>query len=235
VSFAAVLLFVPSIAIAESSPLAIGQKLKLGFDVARAEGKRPSFVPGDREYDQMGYWLHLRTAVSSETGDDPLGTQLGFEYAVALGITPKESGEPSDRAPIGAFTSLALALRAFTFDLPIEGMVAFRLGGQIGAGGAHWWSDSPWFGFIVGSRVGLFFGGEIRAELDYEIMPHAFGSSPGEIEVRHLEHRFGLSLGAGEFGVAAHGTIGDDRSRSPIGDRASTSSRTLTFSIEWRS
>lgn len=228
------LLLVPSAALADPSPVAIGQRSMLGFSVAETSGSRPVFAAGAVAYDQLGYWLELRGGASGSSGDTALGTQLGVEYGLGLGVTPRESNHEGDRTPLAARGRLALALRAVTFDLPVEGMVSFRLGFEGATGGAHWWSDTARLAPVIGSRLAVQSGKNGRGELEYELLPVWWGGAPDALSVHRLEHRLGLTIGAGSVGLRFQVALSDERTTNEEGSFSRTTSRTLSLGLEWR-
>jgi hypothetical protein len=220
----------PAIARSESSPIAVGQSLMFGVDLARASGSRPRSLELSPRFQQTALSFHVRGGVTGRWPDTVLGTQLGVQWSFELGLASEESGAATGIQPLGA-GSLSLALRALTFNTPLDGMLSFHVGLEAAVGGAHWWSDGPRAAPIGGVNLAVDAGDEARAELGFEIAPHFWGDKPFGLELRKLEHRIEGRIGVGELGLRVGLVFGDEHVR---GGLSQTQSTTIVIGVELR-
>jgi hypothetical protein len=226
----------PAVAGAEPSPLAIGQYVMLGADLVQGTGELPRLSAAlPRTFDRRSAWVHLRFGVAESKGSTILGTQLGFEIDLRAGFTPSEAKEIHDPFPAGFEGTLGLSMRAFTFTVPLHGMIVPHVEAGLGAGGAHWWSDTARFSISGGLRVAVAAPGEVNLEVDYTIAPFTKTGSPRELEVQHLEHRLLVTLGGGPIGIGVFVAVTRDRWRDgPAGAYETAGGRAIGASLEWR-
>lgn len=218
------------------SPLAVGpgQHAMLGLDLLRSSGQLPAFS-GEGSFERTSYWIHLRAGTASDSPGTLLGTQLGVETDLALGFTPAESKTLHDAFPIGFSGRVGLVLRALTFNVPLQGVLMPHLSVELGAGGAHWWSDTARLSFIGGARLAVAGRGEANLELDYAVVPFVLTGSPGDLVVRHLEHRISVTAGASFVGLGLWLRFTRDEWRVSDGvPYMATTGRAIGASLEWR-
>jgi hypothetical protein len=218
----------------EPSPVAIGSHLILGADLRQEVGELPSFAPA-REFDRYAGWIHLRGGIVDSQPNTQLGTQLGFEFDVRVGFTPNEAEEVHESIPLGFIANAGLAMRAFTFNEPFLGMLVPHLSLEFGAGGGHWWSDTPRLSVIGGLRGAIGTTGGLSMEADYTVAPFVISGAPGDLTVKHVEHRVAIGIGAGSIGVAVWLRFSRQRWRlTEEDDFATTTGRSLGVGLEWR-
>lgn len=206
-----------------------------GMDLLQSAGQLPGFG-GEDAFERTTYWLHFRAGIASDSPGTLLGTQLGVEVDIAVGVTPPESKALNDGFPMGFAGRVGLDLRALTFNIPLQGVLMPHLSVELGAGGAHWWSDTARLSFIAGARLAVAGPGETNLEADYALVPFVLTGSPGDLDVRHLEHRITVTAGAGFIGLGVWLRFTRDDWRLSAGDPyATTTGRAIGASLEWRS
>lgn len=218
----------------EPSPVAIGPHLMLGAALLQESGELPAFA-AERRFDRYASWIHFRGGIVDSQPNTPLGTQLGFEFDVRLGFTPPEAEDVHDGLPIGFLANVGLAMRTFTFNVPVLGMIVPHLQAELGAGGGHWWSDTARFSMLGGVRVALGGPGGVSLEADYTLVPFTVSGAPGDLKVRHLEQRISVTLGGESVGLAVWIRLARQRSKLPDDlDFVTTTGRSLGIGFEWR-
>lgn len=209
---------------------------KLVAEVRRTTGRVPLRILGSAGSDaapslelgswtQISTWLQLTGGLVSRSADTDLGSQFGAEWSLRLGVTPKEVKGDRDQAPIGFDGSAAMAFRTVAWSGAFYGAIVVLAGGELGAGGGHWWSDTARMTFFGGARlVTAQREGTGALELSYVIAPFTFGGSPGDLKSRRVEHRIGLTaaidqigLGAWFYGVVQSVAFGGEAERTSVG------------------
>jgi hypothetical protein len=215
----------------EPSPIAIDSQLMLGTALMQESGE----LPGLPDFDRYTGWIHLRGGLVDSQPNTPLGTELGFEFDVRLGFTPEESKALHDTIPLAFSAAVGLAMRTFTFNVPFLGMIVPHVSAELGAGGAHWWSDTARLSVLGGVRVALGSDGGVSVEADYTLVPFVVSGSPGDLRVKHLEHRISASIGGGPVGLLAWFRLSRERWKLS-GDAvdSTTTGRALGVGLEWR-
>ncbi len=220
--------------IADPSPLAIDGHLMIGTDLMQESGELPGIARA-RTFERFAPGVHLRAGFCDSEPNTPLGTQLGFEFALSLGFTPGEADDVHDALPVGFAASGGLSMRTFTFNVPFLGMVVPHLAIELGAGGGHWWSDTARFSVLGGVRVAIGTTGGLSVEGDYTLVPFVVTGAPGDLEVKPLEHRVAFSIGAGPIGLAVWLRFSRQRWRLPEDEAYSvTTGHAVGAGVEWR-
>ncbi len=234
----ALVFFTSARARAELSVLAIGPEQAISFtsEAVLAQGSRPDFLPVAHDYTQRRLWLHARIgATFGRSSTTALGTQVGMEMGARLGFTEEESDPLRDRWPVGFAAHSFAAFRAFTFNVPMDGMLVFLAGGEVGAGGAGWWSNSLTLSPMLGARLATRWVDELRVEADYLLVPRVITGSPRHLDVDRLEHRAALRVAYGRLALGATVVVSREQVRSR--DRThtdTTGERSLGALVEWR-
>jgi hypothetical protein len=222
---------------AELSSVIFGREASgtLGSELILLSGERPGFLPGDRSFEQRGFWLHLRGGMVSTGSRTDNGTQLGPEAELRLGFVGDESGSFRDAAPVGFSLRVGAAMRPWAFNLPVRGAVVFHVSGELGAGGARWWSDTVRFSPMAGVRLHTAFGDLVRFELEYTLVPHVVTGTPRDMDVNRLEHRASARLGIGPVGLGVVAVISRERVRAQDRVREGWGGdRSWSGILEWR-
>jgi hypothetical protein len=222
------------IAALEPSPLAIDAHLMLGSALMQESGELPT-IASTPEFDRYCTWIHFRGGIVDSQPNTPLGTQLGFEFEVRLGFTPDEAKELHDALPLGFAAAVGISMRTFTFNVPFLGMIVPHLSAELGAGGAHWWSDTARLSVLGGVRAAIGNEDGVSLEADYTLVPFVVTGSPGELRVKNLEHRVAVSIGAGPIGLAVWIRFSRQRWKlSADEDFSTTNGRAIGVGLEWR-
>ncbi|MCC7383634.1 MAG: hypothetical protein IT384_17470 [Deltaproteobacteria bacterium] len=227
-------LLLAACAVGAPSPLSTGPGWMLGLDFQRTHGERPSHVPKAGSFEQLEGWAYVRAGITADRPGTELGAQLGFEFAGALGFAKNETGETEDRTGLGVMLRPSLAIRALTFNVPIEGQLAFHLGPELNAGGARWWSDDARLALVGGSRIAVSIDERVWFELEYQLVPYLVTGAPGALHVGRFEHRLQLTVAAWRVGATLGLMIGDNRTRLEDGPVEASRSVRIGFGIEWR-
>lgn len=181
-----------------------------------------------RDWKQISTWIQLTGGVTTRSSDTDLGTQVGVEWSLKVGLTPNEVKEYRDAAIVGFAGSLAVAFRTVSWSGPFYGAILILAGGELGAGGGHWWSDTARLTFFGGARmVTAQKYGSGALELTYILAPFEFGGTPDSIRSRRVEHRIGLTaaVDAVGFGIWFYGIqhsvrFGDETNYVSVGGTA---------------
>lgn len=206
----------------------------LGVVLQQVRGTLPQLeLAGDR-VERTAVWIHARGGVVQTNSTSDLGSQLGVAYELRLGITPRDTDRGGDGVPVGFAGRLEMVYRTYTFQLPADGMIALHVGGELGAGGAHWWSDSARWSFLGGVLLAV--GPEEGSgfEVDYTLVPHVFGSAPSDLTVNRTEHRLRATIGSDGLGIGVWATLFVERSKREGGAFVRTTGTIAGIGVEWR-
>jgi hypothetical protein len=218
------------------SPVALGQGVILGGGALEHGGRRPNLDGTTSALDgPTEIRFELRGGTSSGQADTVLGTQLGVEYGLLFGVAV--GGDSHLNGPIEVAARLGLALRSFTWTLPVPGMLAFFLDSELSGGGREWWSDGARVSLLPGGRLAFCGGARClwHLELEYAIAPHVLGPSPDGLDVNRFEHRALATLGWGALGVGARFLISREQTRAPMSAvPVVTHEDAIGAVIEWR-
>lgn len=182
---------------------------KLTVEIRRTTGSIPlrlldpaATTLESRDWSQISTWIQLTGGVTSRSSDTDLGTQVGVEWSLKAGYTPNEVEEYRQAAVVGFAGSVAIAFRTLAWSGPFYGAILVLAGGELGAGGGHWWSDTARLTFFGGTRIVTAQRyGEGALELTYLLAPFELGGTPGSMRSRRVEHRVGLTAGLDPLGV----------------------------------
>jgi hypothetical protein len=222
------------IAAIEPSPVAIDGHLMVGTSLLSEQGELPSFALSPT-FERLTTWVHVRGGIVDSQPNTQLGTELGFEFELRIGVTPNEAKDVHRSAPLALDASAGLAMRAFTFNVPFLGMIVPHLSLELGAGGGHWWSDTPRLAVIGGVRGAIGSSGGVSLEADYTLVPFVITGAPGELKTQHLEHRVAVGIGGGPLGLSVWLRFSRQRWKLPQDeDFSSTTGRALGVGLEWR-
>ncbi len=225
--------FSASSARAELSTIAVDHVAALGVKVAHTSGHRP-FSGSKAAYKQTTYWLESRGGLVGGGNTTALGTQLGLEYAIALGVTPKESDSFRGADVFGFMARLGAAMRAYSFNTPFDGSLVLHLSTELGWGGSLWWSDTARWSFLGGLRLAVKPAKKFRFELEYTLVPFVFSGNPSDLDVTHREHRVFATLGLGDVGVGLEVRLSEEETTRLSGPALSSSSQSWVLFVEWR-
>jgi hypothetical protein len=198
-------LLLPTAASAYPGTLSMERSVKLIWEVRRTSAEIPVEIESAGEWSHISTWLQLTGGMTMDEPGTDLGSQLGLEWSLKLGVTPNQAPNYRDLAPLAFDGSLAMALRTFSWRRPYYGALIVLAGGELGAGGGHWWSDSARMTFFGGARlVAQSIDGASNIELTYILAPFEFSGRPELVaNSRRVEHRAGITFGRGLLGVGA--------------------------------
>jgi hypothetical protein len=202
----------PTSARAESpGTLGVSKTTKLVTMITFRNGEIPAKLIDPRlpatstiDWKTIGAWVQLTGGLTTDDQDTDFGSQLGVEWSLRLGAQETEVPEYRTVVPLGFDGGLALALRTVAWNYPFEGAVVVLIGGELGAGGGHWWSDTVRGTFFGGARM-VTRGRDNNAsfELSYFLAPWVFSGTPGDLRSRRVEHRLGATFALSTLGVGA--------------------------------
>lgn len=207
-----------------------GAGFQYGGQFFWGDGVRPALAGGGR-FCQWGALYTVRSGV----GFDPtgLGTQIGPEFEMRLGFADNERPGPGGRSPVAFDLALGLGMRAWSFNVPLPGMLALFATAELGAGGAHWWAEKARLAFVGGGRLGLRLGVRLRAELEYRLNPYTVLRAPGDLRVSPLEQRGLVTVGYGDLGFGLGASFTHLRAqRDALVEHGRA--RTLTLMMQYR-
>lgn len=199
-----ILALFPGSALAYSpGTLSLERSVRLIYEVRRTTGEIPRELDPRGEWSKISTWIQLTGGVTSRDPDTDVGSNFGVEWSLKVGVTPGQAPKYRNVAPLAFDGSVALAFRTYSWRKPFYGAIVVLGGGELGAGGGHWWSDTARATVFTGARfLAQERDGEAAMELTYILAPFVFSGNPQEISnSRRVEHRVGLTFGNGLMGV----------------------------------